>query len=66
MKRLIIHLKKVDKVIVPFYNKEKKIMDTKFKIFNTLNLPFLTEKQKTHHLSMHKDNIKSYRVGFYK
>lgn len=66
MKRLIIHLKRVDKVKTPFYNKKKKMMDVKMKIFNTLNLPFSSEKEKQHHLSMHDGNIKSYRVGYYK
>ena len=38
----------------------------KKKIFNTLNLPFTTEREKMHHLSMHSRNIKSYKTSYYK
>ena len=59
MQRLIIHLKKVEKVVVPFKNGTKK------KIFNTLNIPFSTKKELNYHLTRYSENIKSYKTSFY-
>lgn len=57
MKRLIIHLKKVEKVT------DKK---GKKKIFNTLNIPIKDDKEIVHHLSMHSENIKSQKISYCK
>ena len=56
----------MDKVVVMVRNQKTKAMEPKSKIFNTLNLPFLTDKELTHHLSMYSGNIKSYRTSYYK
>ena len=56
MKRLIIHLKNV----------EKETVKGKVKIFNTLNIPVKSEKEIVHHLSMHSENIKSHKISYCK
>ena len=75
MQRLIIHLKRVEPVIVMVKQKTKgvhKDLKPKFetvakkKIFNTLNFIISSEKEIAHHLSMHDKNIKSYKTSFYK
>ena len=57
MKRLIIHLKKVEKISF----KDKKGND-KTKIFNTLNISFSIEKEKNAHLSFYECNIHKWHV----
>lgn len=52
MKKLIIHLKKVEKV--------------GNKIFNTLVFHIKNDKELNNHLNTHKGNIQSHRVVFYK
>lgn len=60
MRRLIIHLKRVDKVFVEEKGKSKS------KVFNTLSIPVKDDKEITYHLGVHGDNIKSHRVSFIK
>lgn len=60
MKRLVIHLKRVDKVKVEEKGKLKS------KIFNTLNIPVKNDKEIAYHLGVHGDNVKSHRVSFIK
>jgi hypothetical protein len=62
MKRLIIHLKKVDKVVVEKLDKKTGKTIKIPKIFNTLNIIFENNKQLNAHISRHKDNTKSYKV----
>jgi len=60
MKRLIIHLRKVEKVSV-----ETKNGKLKSKIFNTLNIPVKTEKDIVYHLGLHGDNVKSHKISIF-
>ena len=60
MKRLVIHLKRVDKVSV-----ETKAGKSKWKIFNTLNIPVKTDKDITYHLGLHGDNVKSHKISIF-
>lgn len=53
MKRLIIYLERVDKT-------------SDNKLYNVVNIPFSTEKEKFHHLSMYDGKVKSYKESFYK
>ena len=63
MQRLIIHLKKVDKVSVLVKNPKTKQMQNKTKIYNTLSFMVSNEKEILHHLSMNSENIKSHRIS---
>lgn len=52
MKRLIIHLKKVDKI--------------GNKIYNTLNYIIKNQDEENYFLTKHHENISSYKVSFFK
>ena len=66
MRKLIINLKYVEPVRSESKNPRTGLFVVKKKIYNTLSFNFNSEEEKTHHLSMHSENIKSYSVINYK